>query len=382
MDEEYQQTLKALETHDENPNIIHCTKIIDKSKTCPQCFIQLDAKFNKYICSQCGLSLEFLDEHEEMNKETSASSTYAAPLKVTNGNRSKVVGVSYTNANTTKIKRNAVYEEMHKFANKEGCNIPMIVFNNSADYFCTIHEHITTRSKARKGTQAACVYRFCIMHECFRRPGYIVALFNITNKDFSKGQKIIDKLISEYRIDNPLPINYHVIKMKGILNEYCQLLDIPEFGFTTREISKTERVEIKQYYHKFVLDLVRFARKYHISSSSILSSKCAGAVYCLVLHCTNLKISVDTVVKKCECAKTTAKRFSDAVTVFLKIDVRDVNGHNVDKAIARLKHIFNKNGIPLKEGPRVRQPRKVRKVTVKADKKVTKLEKKEEIIAN
>lgn len=216
--------------------------------------------------------------------------------------------------------------------------IPDKVWAETANMFCEIQKSgQILRNSIRKGVIAALFYRICTANLVTLKPAVVAKIHNILPKSISAGQKRLDKMISDGIICNPLPVDYRTYNMRATLQRVCD--PFPD----------------GDKYIKFCEDLIKFTNSYHIATSSITTSKCAGALFILITNkATPMQIS--DIEAGCSCVKTTAKRYADAVKAFLALPT-DI-GVNVDLAQERLIKLFAKHDVPLTKRPHVKTPRK------------------------
>ena len=108
-------------------------------------------------------------------------------------------------------------------------------------------------------------------------------------------------------------LNLEESRMNSFLDIYFNSLNIPidDESFIP---------EKRPNYKRFACQLIRISDKYKIAISSIMSSKCAGAIYILSLKRKELKIKKEMIENKCEISKSTFNRFYKEINKILQPD--------------------------------------------------------------
>lgn len=264
------------------------------------------------------------------------------------------------------------------------CDVPELVYLQTAQYYCRIQEHgYIRRNKVRRGIIAALFYRLCTAHLCTIKPAVVATMFGIVSHALSTGQKELDKLISNGHLVDPLPIDYRQCNAEAALIRIVNAVtaantstaaaaaspdaptsDDPAAAFVQAITGPVPPPPTLENYIEFARKLIRFTNKYHIATSSVTTSKVAGALYIMYCNCEGFPITIVQIEAACSCVKTTAKRYADEIRKFLALTPD--TGVNVDIAQARLRCLFATHGIPLnarskksaaKPGPRGKKPR-------------------------
>jgi transcription initiation factor TFIIIB Brf1 subunit/transcription initiation factor TFIIB len=269
------------------------------------------------------------------------SDSSATPIRISGPNnyiyQKKLVS---NTSNYKKTQKKTTNDQMINFVYQfKGSTPPKNVVLEAAELYYSVQQHCIKRGEVRKGTMAACLYRICIIHNITRKPKEISDIFGIPQSELSNGEKILDELVASGLIKVKEPtttlVDQDEQQMHAFLNRYFESLNIPvdEDG-----IIPVGRPNYKEFAHK----LIKFTRKYRIAESSIMSSKCAGAVYILSNKRKELQIKRDTIERECAISKSTFSRFSQAVFNVL-ISEEEKN----KKIKSRLRKLFKNYQIPV-----------------------------------
>lgn len=306
---------------------------------CSECGKQMYKSLSGFLCEACGnIEDTFGDDSDkiEHHSDYNTSDSSAAPVCIMGPGsyafQKKLI--SNTSNYKKQQKRNTVDQIENTIYQYKGPKPDKHVVREAAELYYQVQQYCIKRGDVRTGTMAACLYRKCRKYGIDRKPKEIAHMFNIPQNELSNGEKILEKLFAEGRLASHLDaiseagINQYYTKeedqMKSFLSRYFECLSIPE------------------QYLFFAQRLVRFTIKYRIASSSIMSSKCAGAIYILSLKIPTLSIKRNDIEHECRISKSTFSRFSQSVITYLKSDEEQYK-----KARSRLRRIFKKNFIPL-----------------------------------
>lgn len=237
------------------------------------------------------------------------------------------------------------------------CDVPESVYMQTAQQYCRIQEFgYIRRNKVRRGIIAALFYRNCTANFCTIKPAIVAAMFGIASNALSTGQKELDKLISNGHLDDPLPIDYRNCNAEAALRRVIESVTSSSAAAAAEPAESDAGggrcIDARlENYIEFARRLIRFTNKYHIATSSVTTSKVAGALFIMFTNCENFPISIAQIEAACSCVKTTAKRYADEIKNFLALRY-DV-GVNVEIAQARLRNLFRTHGIPLTPRKRI-----------------------------
>jgi len=222
----------------------------------------------------------------------------AAPLRIVGKNAYALQRRLISNSSSYKVQqRKATEDELLKVMYAIDDNqIPKDVVLDAAALYYELQQHEIRRGDVRKGTLAACLYRKCREHGIDRKPKKIAEMFEIDQNDLSGGEKILDKLAAKNLINVPKSQMYFDVndRVSSFTDRYFEDLEIPR-----------DHPE----YKSFVTDLIRFTCEKHVAESSIISSKCAGAIFILTSRRSELDITKERIQQACNISKSTFIRF-------------------------------------------------------------------------
>jgi transcription initiation factor TFIIIB Brf1 subunit/transcription initiation factor TFIIB len=303
-----------------------------------------------YICSNCGrveelcgtgynggaeevseaisaIRMEAMNDNsvENAGGRTAATSSVVADPTADPGSIKKIAA----SANNYKRQQlRTTVEQMTNFMYQyDGPKLPANVVADAADMYFRVQQYCIKRGEVRKGTMAACLYRKCKEAQINRKPKEIAVIFGISQSELSNGEKILDDLYAKgclkdigtklFQFDEQSHIS-------SFLDRYFELFNLPA------------------QYKIFAERLIRFTEKYHIVPGSIVSSKCAGAIYLITNKLPELGVTTRHIVAGCRISKSTFTRFYVSIQETL-------NGVDPakDRVRSRLRRIFKKNGVPL-----------------------------------
>lgn len=246
------------------------------------------------------------------------SNTSAAPIRISGPNnyiyQKKLVS---NTCNYSKTQKKNTIDQMLNFVYQHKSVPDKNIVLEAANFYYDVQQHCIKRGDVRKGTMAACLYRVCISHGSTRKPKEISDIFGVQQSEFSNGEKILDDLVASGKIKmkcNGAFVPDSDIKLaNAFLNRYFENLNIPN---DAEDFNSKDRPN----YKLFTLSLIKFTQKYRIAESSIMSSKCAGAIYILALKRKELNITRDMIEAECSISKSTFSRFHKAVFTVLESD--------------------------------------------------------------
>lgn len=306
-----------------------------RSWICPDCNIEMYISTDGLVCDKCGYIDESLGTTSETTSDVvnsyNTSSDSAAPVRITGPGHYKFQKKLVTDtSNYEKTRRkNTIDQMMNTVYQCPGAVPPRHIIMEAAEMYLSIQKHCIKRGDVRRGAMADCIYKICMLRGFIRKPKEIAAMFGIPQNELSNGAKIVDELIAcgkiAFKKDIETNLPEHI--MSSCLNQYFQSLRIPED---------------KPKYRHFVERLIKFAGKFGIADSSIISSKCAGAIYVLSIKCPELNITLKAIERDCHISKSTFTRFYKAIS-----DILDMTPESEfdQKMRARLLEIFRKSRI-------------------------------------
>ena len=330
-DNEFEEMVKTgeldkVEGINDSPSRPHCEK----------CDLDMAKYEQDYRCENCGIMEPINGDETDGAKEYysnggssranmgsyNTSDRSAAPLRIVGKGAYALQRRLISNSSSYKVQqKKATEDELKKVMYAIPDNqIPKDVVLEAAGLYYELQQHEIRRGDVRRGTLAACLYRKCKEKGIDRKPKTIADMFEIDQNDLSCGEKILDKLAAKHLINVPRSQTYYDVndRASSFTNRYFEVL----------EISGDH-----QDYKAFVTDLIRFTCEKHVAESSIISSKCAGAIYILTNRRPELDISKETIQKACEISKSTFIRFVRQVDQALKTYCKDApeNDENLKK---------------------------------------------------
>lgn len=326
-------------------------ELLSEIPICELCNCQM-AKFDlRYICETCGCEEEILGDDTDAAAEyyvrggttgNNTSGASSAPLRV-NGPGAHILQkklIGSVSDYKVQQKKNTVEEMTNLNYQYTGQRLPDNVVLAGAELYCQVQQFEILRQDVRKGTQAACVYRMCSRFGITRKPKEIADIWGISQTDLSAGEKVLDKLESEGKIESTLEQKFFNAdkEIENFTDRYFEDLNIPPL----------------KNYKSFVKQLIKFTLDKHIADSSVPSSKCAGAIYLLTLQCPDIDIHWSEIQNKCKISKSTFTRFAKTIMELLASSCDDpvlgrdhLNQCGICRQRQQLRHIFNKNNIPI-----------------------------------
>lgn len=343
-DREFENILGAQNQYNSN-------ELLSEIPICETCKCQM-AKFDlRYVCENCGCEEEILGDDTDAAAEyyvrggttgNNSTGTSSAPLRINGPGAHMLQKKLIGSVSDYKVqqRKNTVEDMTNINYQYNGPKLPNDVILAGAELYCQVQQFEILRQDVRKGTQAACVYRKCSQFGITRKPKEIADMWGITQTDLSAGEKILDKLEAEGKIEStPDQRFFNADKeIENFTDRYFEDLNIP----------------FKKDYKNFVTQLIRFTLDKHIADSSVPSSKCAGAIYILTQQCEELGITWNEIQTKCKISKSTFTRFAKTV-----MDVAEsscdapapgrehLNKCGICRQRQQLRHIFKKNNILL-----------------------------------
>lgn len=283
-------------------------------RTCPECDTKMQSMKSFYICANCSYKKQIFNQGDEYN--TSIQDNYNTnkwcpiSIKIVGPGSYKYNKAFLKTSDYRKTQSNHTQKEMSRFnaQTKEG-KLPIIILKEAADLYGQIQRHhIVRRGNGRKGALGACIYFVCCMHNITKKPKEIAAFLDIEESYLSTGDKLLRELHSDNVID--IPIYYD-----------------PTESYTTQYF---ELLSIDNKYFQFIIDLIKETSNVNMvgENNSRISTKCAGAIYTLMLQ-ENLNFTKNDIVQNCKISKSTFIRYHDFIVLNRKL----------------LKHIFKMHGI-------------------------------------
>lgn len=278
----------------------------------------------EWVCDKCGFMEANMVESE--TEYHGAANTVPVAMRIQGPQsqkfQKKLMG---STSDYRAAQKRATYDQMAAYVHRyQGNKIPPNVIQEAVEYYYAMQQqHIIKRGAVREGIMASCMYRKCRELGVPRKPKEIIAIFGISQSDLSHGEKILDDLHAR----GLLPRLRYVSEEENVreyLLRYLVSLQLP------REDAH------------FAERLVRFTVKYCIAENTVVSTKCAGAVFCVTEKYPDRGVSKEQVAAKCNISKSTFIRFYHALC-----DVLADDDPAYARVRSRLRRVFKKNGVPL-----------------------------------
>lgn len=274
---------------------------------------------NSYICNKCGKMEEyFMDINNDVHNIVDNSSINMYISNNPKYQKKLICQIS----DYKKVQKKATIEQLFSYVYQyEKNKIPYTVVQAAAEYYYEMQQcHIIKRGSVREGIMASCLYRKCKEFNIIRKPKEIIDIFGISQYELTRGEKILDELHSR----GFLPQFNHISeeeKIHAFMSRYLEIFNIPSED------------------HPFPGRLVYFTTKYVIAENSVISSKCAGAIYILGKKYPN-GISREIISEKCDISKSTFLRFYSIIMNVL--NTKKYESHTRH----RLRKIFKNFNVP------------------------------------
>lgn len=306
-------------------------------------------------CEKCGRCLEHdsteVDESSGVSNDARTSysnNQSASPLKVAGpgaGHLQKRLICQTADYKKTQLK-NTMDQMLNYVDRYDKKKLPEDMAKMAAHAYYEIQKHgIIKRGDVRAGIMAACLSRMCDKHGTPKKRAVFIEMFRIQHEDLSKGEKILDELLSSGLLSAGLFLNQNQVetqRIRGFLIEYFLQLGIPlpgDLGITSSNIKVQAPGSIEYFY--FTEKLVKFTIKLRVASSSIPSTKCAGSICILCNRFAALNITEKDISLRCKISMSTVKRFYNTTMELLKSN--EPRNHRLKK---KLVHLFKKYRIP------------------------------------
>ena len=257
--------------------------------------------------------------------------------------------------------RKNTLREITDVVDRSSYKIPLNVIKAAAElYYNGVQKYHIKRGKVKEGCQAGCLYKMCIEYMTPRRPLEIAKIFNIKQKDVSKGMRIINKLYSQGMISNEImKPTISIIDFEDFDDLYCFKQNNIYNKDKFQKLYMSECVSIQNFLRRYFLvlelpinsppsDMFQFANmlayftlKFKIAEASIPSSKCAGIIHVLSI-CFPKMITDAKIETCCKISRGTHSRFSDIIVKLLVCKTA-----KQQRLRYKLRQLFKKYNIPL-----------------------------------
>ena len=328
-------------------------RFISRANVC-ECGGTLIKEDGETICQVCGLT----EQREDVDASSIGMSNYntssesANPLRIVGpgGNMFQKKLICKTSDYDKTRLRDTMQQMLSAADSYKSCTIPpAIVKEAGMRYYDLQRVCEIKRGDVRRGAMATCLRLICDRHGLHKKRNIFAEMFEIGLGDLSEGEKLLDRLFSDGKLnrDDFLVKNQESSRIQGYLIQYFINLNIPlppdiyqaPLGSDTK--SKVPYNPDKPYY-EFVKRLVEFTYHFRLAESSVLSSKCIGAIWILATRCPELAVTQDQIAYECKISKSTFKRFSAVVENLLSNPTQ-----KEERLQKKLKHLFHKHNINL-----------------------------------
>jgi len=284
------------------------------SNICETCFVPFSVDSDgTSFCTKCGIEIK--------DKSGSVSDTDAKPtfmqMKISDGNSRNRHQKSLFRS-TANYEQYQIKDTLDKFikACSQGINgkfIPKSILVEANKVFQKIRSVVDQvfRKDVKLGIMSACVSYVMMKNNVSRPPTEISQQFKIEHKFHSRGDTLVQKMIS-----------------RGVLEHYTESDPIVDYIKMYLELLK-----INAKYCDFVREIIEKAEEkmLHVLFDSKNNTKCIGTIWFLVERL-KLPISKDHIAKVCEISKTTFIKYYTIICSYYKFFIP----------------IFEKHAIPLK----------------------------------
>lgn len=320
-DAEFEELMRGLEEVAEDDCVSKTSY-----KLCPNCDIDMLPDINNMLqCKQCGLVIECITENTNYEPSMNMYNTMGSehiPIRCVGKNSFRIQHELRVNTSQYAVVQEANMRRQLENRNfhSEGLKIPKSVILSTVDKYKTIRKSSKIhRGDVLKGILASIVYYECLTHGIVRKPKEICEWFDISEKDMSKGDKIL-RTLEEDKVIN-LPIN------QSNEEEYVS--------------SYLTRMDMSQRYKPQMLEILERMETLRVGNPNArLSTKVSALIFMIVLS--------DNIDKQ---AEDIATEFSIAVPTFKSFYT------DIVKRKKNLQDLFDKFNITVYD----KLPRKRRK---------------------
>ena len=331
----------------------HSMKIGGETPTCELCGTSMSKFDIRFVCETCGCEEEILGDDTDAAAEyyarggstgSNTTGVSSAPLRICGPNahvlQQKLIG-SVSNYKIQQ-KKATVAKMVNTVYHYNGAKIPNDVILAAAELYYDVQQCEIHRGEVQAGTMAACLYRKCNELGITRKPQEIADIFGISRTAFSFGDKILDRLIADGKLD--------MIQKQQYFNVDAEVLSLAERYMEDLDFASFSTPEQIQNYVAFISHLIKFTLDKHIADSSVPSSKCVGAIYLLTSKL-ELPVSWNDIQARCKISKSTFARYTKSVldalgaTCGSEIDMAHLKVCSVCRTSRQLRHIFKKYSI-------------------------------------
>lgn len=223
-------------------------------------------------------------------------------------------------------KKKNIARELEEILSPHSIKIPGIAKKNTVNLYCSgIQQVQIKRGGVKRGCLAACLYHILQVYKMPRKPKEIKDIFNIEQRDLSNGISILNSLYARKSISYDVmypPIS--IVDINGIDDMKCY----HEAGLMKKDkfvnLFKLDCTKAHDFLHRYflLLDipinhlfdfanmLVYYMMKFKVMETSIVSSKCVGAIY-FIIKAENMKVNDLSIERYCDISKGTYKKIYD-----------------------------------------------------------------------
>ena len=307
---------------------------------------------DEMICDLCGLTeaIEIEDASSIGMSNYNTSSESANPLRIIGPGGSAMqrkLLCKTSDYDKTRL-RDTMQQMIASASAYKQCTVPHTIVKEAGQRYYDLQRVCEIkRGDVRRGAMATCLRLICDRHGLHKKRNIFAEMFQITLSDLSEGEKLLDRLFSDGKLnrDDFLVKNQENARAQGYLIQYFVSLNIPlppdlyQVSIGSDTIPKVPYNPDKPYY-EFVKRLIEFTYHFQIAESSVLNSKCIGAIWIMATRCPELGLLQDQLATECKISKSTFKRFSTIIENLLSSQ-----SPKEDRLKKKLKHLFHKYNI-------------------------------------
>ena len=290
-----------------------------KYDLCPECGVKMnDTGNNTYTCPECNIVNQNVEvsDMSTMTSDMSYNTNYrnGSMLRCSGSNGYKYQSLLRNNSDYSIIQEENIKNILftYNYNSSKTMNIPKDILLTVSDYYKEIRETgCIYRGTILRGILAAITYYLCIKRKLCYKPVEIFEWFNITNCNYSKGDKIVRDLIEKKK----LSLDISDIKIEeNFIYSYATRLDFPEDVINFLEELMTE-----------------VTKKRLINPNAKSSTRALSVIYLYILAA-RLDITQEILKEKFNASYGTIRSITS----------------NLIKSIPEIEHIFQKYNISSK----------------------------------
>jgi transcription initiation factor TFIIIB Brf1 subunit/transcription initiation factor TFIIB len=272
----------------------HIREYYLNTSLCDSCGIETreDNATGVTICPKCGLEVQKIEDQNpnfDTNNQHNTSKTSSITTKIEGKNSHAYNRTLRGTCSNYKLwNRKREFKKLYKCSFESKNNkVPPYVIERSLEYYEKIRPYKTFRGTGKISIIASLVYYICQQEGIAIKPKEIANVFNLHERDLSKGDSTVRKYVELKVLDIRINKDNH----DNYTEKYIQLLGM-DMGWK-----------------KIILDIINKAERRHMYTSKTPkpSTKVIGCIYLLIQSSDDLKskITKDEIEKKCNISTTT-----------------------------------------------------------------------------